>query len=130
MPGMLSVQVVGVQSTLDALDKLGDRASKLVDEVASQAADNIVREAAQRVRRRTGRTARAITKERANDGNGFVVFVDTPEDTWPNLDIGLEFGTIHMTAAPFLHVSALLESEAFQRALEQALEDALSEVSA
>lgn len=90
-------------------------------------ADNIAREARGRVARRTGKTAEAITVEEAHSGDGYVVYVANEAADWPNLDIGLEFGTKFMSPRPFLFVSAHLESGAHDRRALEAVQAAIDE---
>ena len=119
---------VDPSGAIAALERLGPAVEVRLDAVARDTAERIAAEARRRVRRRTGQTAAGITVEQAKDGNGYVVFVDIDPARWPNLDIGLEFGTRFMGPAPFLHASAVLEESSHRRRLEHALQDAIDEV--
>ena len=125
MATLLNVQVRGADAIIAAFDRVGDVAEALVEAAAKASAENIAREASQRVKRRTGATQRGITAEKAHDGKGYVVYVKTEDGMWPNVDIALDFGTVHMTPRPFLHVAAELEEKLFVQRIEQAMETAL-----
>lgn len=123
---LLSIDV-DPRGAIAALDRLGTAVERRMKEVALVTANRIKAEAQGRVARRTGVTAAAITAEEARDGRGYVVYVKTPAGEWPNLDIGLEFGTKFMTPRPFLHVSAQLEEGPHRRRIEAAIDEAIGE---
>lgn len=118
---------VDPRGAIAALDTLGVAAERHLKAAAAVTAHRIKAEAQGRVARRTGATAAAITAEEARDGRGYVVYVKTPPGEWPNLDIGLEFGTQFMTPRPFLHVSAQLEEGPHRRRIEAAIAEAIGE---
>jgi hypothetical protein len=110
---------------LEALTTMPDAVMVFLKPAARITADNIAREAKSRVARRTGKTADAITVEEARSGDGYVVFVANAAADWPNLDIGLEFGTKFMSKRPFLFVSAQLEEGAHDRRSRDAIKAAI-----
>lgn len=127
MASLISISV-DPRGAIDALTRLGPAVERHLMTAARVTAEAIKREAQGRVARRTGRTQAGITAEPAQDGTGYVVYVQTPEDGWPNLDIGLEFGTKYMSPRPFLHASAQLEQGPHLRRIEDAIQAAIDEV--
>ena len=116
---------VDTSALLAAFDRIPDLVAKHVTVAAKVTADAIKSEALGRVARRTGTTASGITVDTARAGVGYVVFVDHPDN--PGLPGWLEFGTKHMTAQPFLFVSARLEEGAHDRRMRDAIRDAIAE---
>lgn len=116
---------VDTRELLAALDAIPAAVLAYLKEAAKITADNIAREAKGRVARRTGKTGDAITVEKSHDGTGYVVFVANAAADWPNLDIGLEFGTRYMSPRPFLHVSARLEEGGHDRRSREAIQRAI-----
>ena len=115
---------------LQAIERLGPAAERVVLAAAKVSADRLADEERRRVARRTGRTANAITVEASRDGAAWVVYVKSSgaADEWPHLDIGLEFGTRHMTAQPFVLASVALEQGPHARRMAEAIEAAIAEV--
>lgn len=111
------------------LTKLGPAVERHLLAAAQVSAASIAREARSRVSRRTGKTMAGITDELARDGTGYVVYVKTLADSWPNIDVALEWGTRMMTPRPFMQASALLEEGPHRRRIEQAIQAAIDEVS-
>lgn len=128
MATLLSIDV-DPRGAIVALEQLGVAVERHLQAVAQETARAIQTEARARVRRRTGRTAGQITAEPAQDGQGYVVYVKTIEDMWPNLDIGIEFGTRYLAARPFLHPAVALEEGPHRRRLDAALNEAIAEAS-
>jgi len=91
---------------------------------AALSADNTVREAQARVARRTGDTLRSIHKEDTHDGAGYVVLVT--RNPLPNLPYWLEYGTVAMTAKPFLWASVALEAGPHEQRMADAIRDGLA----
>jgi hypothetical protein len=118
---------VDTRALLAALDAIPAAVHAHLKAAAKVTADNIAREAKSRVARRTGKTGDAITVEEARSGDGYVVFVANAAADWPNLDIGLEFGTKFMTPRPFLFASAHLEEGAHDRRSRAAVQAAIDE---
>lgn len=139
MANLMQVEV-DASGLLRALTALPDRAQPPLDAAASETADAIVAEARSRVARRTGRTQTGITKEKATKGDGYIV---TPfnaahrrtlkesgnEEQPKNLPTWLEKGTQKMSPKPYFWVSVALEEQPHRRRVEQALEQAIAEVS-
>lgn len=129
MAALLSIDV-DPSGVIKALDRLGAAVEQRLQDVAQETAQRIAEEARRRVARRTGQTASFITAEPARDGKGWVVYVKIPADQrnlWPNIDIGLEFGTRYMVPRPFLHPSVSLEAGPHRRRLEAAIQAAIEE---
>lgn len=116
-------------SLIAALTQLGDRAIPFVKAAAKETADAVVREAKGRIARAAGgptrshHTAEGITAVETNNGEGYLVVVDSP-DMW-GLPGWLEFGTKYMVARPFLFPSARLEEGAHRRRVADALQSAI-----
>lgn len=111
-----------------AVDRLGDSLSARVNAAAKETADAIADEARRRVRRRTGRTMEMIRVEPTGDDEraGWIVRAND-RATKKHIDSWLEFGTIHMTAKPFLFNSAALEEGNHYRRLTEAVQDAIDD---
>ena len=112
---------------LSALTKLGPKADALVKSAAKVTGDRIAREARRRVARATGHTAEQIRVEETDDGKGYIVLANDPRDR-KHIDKWLEFGTVHMTARPFLFASAQLEEGPHLKRVERAVQAAIDEV--
>jgi hypothetical protein len=118
---------VDTSALFAAIDALPEAVHRHLKAAARVTADNIQREARGRVARRTGKTGDAITVEEARNKDGWVVFVANAAADWPNLDIGLEFGTKYMSPRPFLFASAHLEEGAHDRRSREAIQAAIDE---
>ena len=92
---------VDAAAVLGALEQFPDLVAAHLKVSFKETADAIAREAKGRIRRRTGATGDAITVEESHDGKGYVVFVGDPRTYIGRF---LEFGTVHMSAKPFLFV--------------------------
>lgn len=108
------------------LDQLGPAALKHTKAAARVTADNIAREAAARVARATGETARGITVQEDQQGEGYVVL--SANQRMPALPTWLEFGTVKMLPKSYFFSSARLEENAHDRRMRQAIQDASDEV--
>src|SRR3990167_3807251 len=126
MAQLLNIDV-DPRGALAALDRLGAAVERRLLDVARVTGGRVKAEAQRRIARRTGRTAEAITSEDSRDGRGVVVYVKTPSNAWPNVDLALEFGTVKMTPRPFLHASAALEEGPHRRRVEEAIGEAIEE---
>lgn len=114
---------------LAALDQLGAVAERHVKNAAAVTAGRIQQEARARVRRATGQTAAAITVDEAPAPlGGYRVYVGQMGQRPTELPLWLEFGTVKMTAQPFLLSSARLEAGAHERRIAEAIQDAIDEV--
>ena len=144
MSKLLAIEV-DARGLIAAHDRLGAEAEQYVKAAAKVTAENIAREARARVARRTGETAAHIVAEETHDGKGYVVWVEpdvklslhtskrsgrthTQKVTYNALGGWLEFGTQHMTARPFLFVSARLEEGAHDQRTRAAVQAAIDAV--
>ena len=128
MSDAMGVQVTGAAALIAALDRLGETVERFILPACLETANAIAREAQARVRRRTGHTAQQIRVEPMRDGvdTGFIVRANDPA-TRKHVESWLEFGTVHMTARPFLFPAARLENAAHDRRIRTAIEDAIAE---
>jgi len=115
----LSVDVIGLDELLKALESVGAHAERHLKVAAYQTALRVASEARARVRRATGATAQGITVEETHAGDGYVVFPHRPDQ--PGLPGWIEFGTVKMTERPFLFNSARLEEATYRRNVQQAI---------
>jgi hypothetical protein len=121
---------VDAEEVLDMLDALGPAATSIVHAASKVSSERIQQEARARVRRATGTLQEAITIEETEDG--FRVFVGEMTDARgkraDEFALWHEAGTKHMSAQPFMGISAELEQGPHLRRLSDALQDAIDEV--
>lgn len=137
----IDVDASGVLSAFGRAEQLIER---YIKDAARVTAHRIEAEAKRRVARHTGETASHIVAEESYDKKGWIVWVQpdvriaqhtsrrtgrshTQRVTYNAVGGWLEHGTQHMTARPFLFVSARLEHEAHRRRVAAAIQDALDE---
>lgn len=121
---------VDATAVLALLDRLGPSVDFVAREVGRDTASRIVAEAQGRIQRATGVTASGIHWELSRDGLGYVVLAystTAPQDHGP-VDLWLEFGTMFSYARPFFFSSALLETAAHRRRLEDRIQEWLDQV--
>lgn len=121
---LLTIEVDST-ATVAAMARVAQTAHARCKSAARVSADSIAREARGRVRRRTGETAAGITVEETHNGDGYVVFVNQPDN--PGLAGWIEHGTKYMPARGFLFISAQLEEGPHRRRIAAALDDAIDE---
>lgn len=123
---------VDTAALFQAIDRLGDEATRVLDLVAKETATAIQRDARDRLRRQThgtGATADAITVIPSSaPGGGYVVVSGDMGSRAANLPIWLEFGTKHMTPRPYLLAAARLEEGSYLRRVEVGMQEAIDRV--
>lgn len=126
------VITVDAADVLAMLDQLGPTAAALVHDESRITAEHIQQGARSRARRATGTLVEAITVEEMGPMGGYRVFVDEMTDArGPRAEefaLWHEAGTKHMSAQPFMEVSARLEEGSHLRRLSDALQTAIDEV--
>lgn len=122
---LMSIEVDSA-GLIAALDRLGPSVEARLKAAARVTADNIAKEARNRVRRRTGHTAAQIRVEEMTEKAGYVVRANDLS-TKKHVESWLEFGTVKMSAKPFLFVSARLENPSHDRRMREAIQDAIDD---
>jgi len=125
MPNPALIVRVDAAAVLGVLTHFPDVCAAHLKVSFKETADAIAREAQGRIRRRTGKTGDAIAVQESYDKTGYVVMVGAARNYIGRF---LEFGTVHMSAKPFLFVSAQLEEGPGTRRALEALEAAIAEV--
>ena len=130
------------------LEGFADIAERHLDAAAQVTATRVAETARLRVARATGDTMRSIRVERAYSGHGYVVLAGTGRADAGQVIVTpsgghrvapahhrgrhvaryLERGTKHMDARPFMDPAARLEEGAHQRRVQQALDQAITEL--
>ena len=132
----LSVEVDS-QGLVAAVERFGARLESRLLANARVTGARIRDDARRRVRRATGQTADEIVTEDNRAGTGVVVYVNTQGTTprrdrpgqyrWPNLDIGLEFGTTHMGGHAYMWPAVEANRELHDRRSREVVQDAIDE---
>lgn len=126
----MSEPMLGIEADsaalIAALDRFGDTAELFLLPACLETANAVARGAEARVRRRSGHTAQQIRVEPMSDGEGkgYIVRANDPSSK-KHLESWLEFGTVHMTAKPFLFPAAEVENPSHDRRIREAIEDAI-----
>lgn len=129
---------------VSAMGRLSESLGPSLRAVARRSAERVKAEAQRRVARQTGETAKGIVVEDDYAKTGFIVRTSdtlSQEDLRSRkgrakargvrfrkgLHVGtyLEYGTVYMSARPFFYPSARLEEPVFDRAVREAVQDAI-----
>lgn len=134
---MAGVTLSGFREHRAAVKALPKAVEEAVRKVARDTALRVMHRAQQLVAVDTGVTRDSISVKPEPDRQLYAVgvFENKPHiraghrtATMPNIDIWLEFGTIHMHARPFLRPALDAENDRYVRDMKQAAEDVLSTV--
>ena len=134
MPMLLLTLEVEARALLAALDAVPGAIQRQILPAAKITADAVARETNRRFARAAGgptrgrHTAEGITVAPTHRGDGYVVYVQSPE--MPGLPGWLEFGTHHMLPHPAggaLFAAARLEAGAHERRILDAVQAGIDE---
>ena len=127
----VGVTTMGLREARAAVEQLPRAVTLALRGVAWQSSRRIQEDAKRRLRAQThgtGKTADAIVVIEEAEEQQFVIASQGDAGDAANLPLWLEFGTVKMSARPYMRPSALAESDRYRQEMAKASGDAARDV--